>query len=303
MHVLTAVIDPQATVSAVAVFVPLPSGRYGLWLGLAALALDLVVALVVTSLLRHRLSLRLWRAVHWLAYLAWPVALLHGAGMGTDAGSTWMLAVDAACIAIFAGAVVLRVINAPRAGGQAPRAGEAAGPRDERRRPPAHAYFHPAPVASAVGRADLAGRARRPLRPPAPPARRVGRADRRRSRRAACADGAAPAFRRTSSCAQCAPSRAPIVVANGVEGEPPSHKDKLLMRTNPHLVLDGAEAAAAAVGARQIVIAVGRGATSAHDSMAAAIAERPRAGGASRSSSSRSPTASSPARRPRSCSG
>ena len=71
-----------------------------------------------------------------------------------------------------------------------------------------------------------------------------------------------------------AEGRAPIVVANGVEGEPASHKDKLLMRANPHLVLDGAEAAAAAVGARRIVIAVGRNAASAHDSMAAAIAER-----------------------------
>jgi NADH:ubiquinone oxidoreductase subunit F (NADH-binding) len=72
--------------------------------------------------------------------------------------------------------------------------------------------------------------------------------------------------------------RSPIVVANGVEGEPPSHKDKLLMRTNPHLVLDGAVAAAAAVGARQIVIAVGRNAASARDSLAGAIAERARAG-------------------------
>jgi methionine sulfoxide reductase heme-binding subunit len=116
VHILTAIIDPQATVSAVAVVLPRPSDRYGLWLGIAALALDLVVALVATSLLRHRLPYRVWRAVHWLAYLAWPVALLHGAGMGSDAGSGWMLAVDAACIGIFAGAVVLRLINAPRAG-------------------------------------------------------------------------------------------------------------------------------------------------------------------------------------------
>jgi NADH:ubiquinone oxidoreductase subunit F (NADH-binding) len=75
-----------------------------------------------------------------------------------------------------------------------------------------------------------------------------------------------------------ASARSPIVVANGVEGEPPSHKDKLLMRANPHLVLDGAEAAAAAVGARHVVIAVSRRAAGAHDSMAAAIAERSRAG-------------------------
>jgi NADH:ubiquinone oxidoreductase subunit F (NADH-binding) len=73
--------------------------------------------------------------------------------------------------------------------------------------------------------------------------------------------------------------RSPIVVANGVEGEPPSHKDKLLMRANPQLVLDGAVAAAAAVGAGEIVIAVSRSAGGAHASMAFAIAEHIRAGG------------------------
>jgi sulfoxide reductase heme-binding subunit YedZ len=115
VHVGTSVIDPQATVSVVSAILPLPSDRYAIWLGLAALALDLVIALVVTSLLRHRLPLRLWRAVHWLAYLAWPVALAHGAGMGTDAGAGWMLVVDGICIALFGGAIVLRVVNAPRA--------------------------------------------------------------------------------------------------------------------------------------------------------------------------------------------
>jgi sulfoxide reductase heme-binding subunit YedZ len=116
VHVLTAVIDPDASVRAVAVVVPALSDRYGLWLGLAALAFDLVVALVVTSILRHRISPRSWRAVHWLAYLAWPVALVHGAGMGTDAGSAWLLTVDATCIAIFGGAVALRLLSAPSPG-------------------------------------------------------------------------------------------------------------------------------------------------------------------------------------------
>jgi sulfoxide reductase heme-binding subunit YedZ len=113
VHVVTAVIDSDASVRAVAIIVPLPSSRYGLWLGLAALALDLVLALVITSLLRHRVAPRIWRALHWAAYLAWPVALLHGAGMGTDAGSSWMIAVDGACIAVFAAAVALRLLLAP----------------------------------------------------------------------------------------------------------------------------------------------------------------------------------------------
>ena len=66
----------------------------------------------------------------------------------------------------------------------------------------------------------------------------------------------------------------PIVVVNGAEGEPASGKDKVLLRLAPHLVLDGALAAAAAVGAREIVIAVARDARRERSSIAAALAER-----------------------------
>jgi NADH:ubiquinone oxidoreductase subunit F (NADH-binding) len=76
-----------------------------------------------------------------------------------------------------------------------------------------------------------------------------------------------------------AAGRAPIVVANGVEGEPASHKDAVLMRVNPHLVIDGAVVAAEITGASQAVIAVGRDAPAAHAAMAAAIDERVRTGG------------------------
>ena len=112
VHVLTAIVDPDASVRAVAAVLPLPSQRYALWLGLGALALDLVIALVVTSLLRQRIPPRLWRTVHFLAYLAWPVALVHAAAIGTDSGAAWMLAVDATCVAIFGGAVALRLLTA-----------------------------------------------------------------------------------------------------------------------------------------------------------------------------------------------
>ncbi|HEX5621048.1 MAG TPA: ferric reductase-like transmembrane domain-containing protein [Solirubrobacteraceae bacterium] len=109
VHVLTAVLDSFAPISLVDAVVPF-AGRYRpLWLGLGALALDLLVALTVTSLLRRRLGLGAWRAVHWLAYVCWPVALLHGWGTGTDTRSTVMLVITVACAAGVLGAITWRV--------------------------------------------------------------------------------------------------------------------------------------------------------------------------------------------------
>ncbi|HYM97299.1 MAG TPA: NADH-ubiquinone oxidoreductase-F iron-sulfur binding region domain-containing protein, partial [Candidatus Sulfotelmatobacter sp.] len=65
-----------------------------------------------------------------------------------------------------------------------------------------------------------------------------------------------------------------VVIANGAEGEPHSKKDRLLMTTRPHLVLDGAFIAARAVRARQVVLYVGEEHQAAWNSMARALAER-----------------------------
>ena len=65
-----------------------------------------------------------------------------------------------------------------------------------------------------------------------------------------------------------------VVIVNGAEGEPRSLKDRLLMTTRPHLILDGAFLAARAVRARQVVLYIGEAHRSSHDSMARALAER-----------------------------
>lgn len=70
--------------------------------------------------------------------------------------------------------------------------------------------------------------------------------------------------------------RAPrFVLVNGAEGEPMSAKDRVLMRLAPHLVLDGALAAADAIDAQEIVVAVREEAVDAHAAMCRAAAERP----------------------------
>jgi sulfoxide reductase heme-binding subunit YedZ len=112
VHVLTAVADPYAAVSLAAVVVPFLAGRSAFWIGLGAVSLDLVAALIATSLLRARLGLRLWRAVHWLAYLAWPLAIGHTLGGGSDTGTLWLDALTGCCIAAIAAAVLWRLRRA-----------------------------------------------------------------------------------------------------------------------------------------------------------------------------------------------
>ena len=99
--------------------------------------------------------------------------------------------------------------------------------------------------------------------------------------------------------------RRAVVVANGTEGEPTSAKDKTLLVLAPHLVLDGVVAAALAVGADEGVVCVDRAAASGSSTRStAALANDARATIPIKSARrSRHPTATSPARRPHSCTG
>ena len=80
LHVGTTVIDTYTSIPLTAAFIPFASSYKAAWLSLGAVALDMLVALVATSLLRARIGHRAWRRVHWLAYACWPVAVTHGAG-------------------------------------------------------------------------------------------------------------------------------------------------------------------------------------------------------------------------------
>ena len=110
-HIATSLLDPFAHLRVLDAVVPLASRYRPLWLGFGALAFDLLVALIVTSALRARLGLRAWRAVHWAAYLCWPVAVLHGLGTGTDARSAWLQLLTAACVAGVVAALGARLLR------------------------------------------------------------------------------------------------------------------------------------------------------------------------------------------------
>jgi sulfoxide reductase heme-binding subunit YedZ len=102
-HVTSAVLDPFTNLGIYAATIPFASSYRPLWVGLGVISIYLFVALIITSLLRERLGERAWRLVHWVAYAAWPLAVLHSMGSGSDAFAPWMMGIEALCI----GAVVL----------------------------------------------------------------------------------------------------------------------------------------------------------------------------------------------------
>jgi sulfoxide reductase heme-binding subunit YedZ len=111
LHILTSVLDSFAPISLVDALVPFGGSYRPFWLGLGAISFDLLLAVTITSLLRKRMGYASWRAIHWLTYASWPIALLHGLGTGSDVKSTWLLALSIACMAVVLGAVLARVIG------------------------------------------------------------------------------------------------------------------------------------------------------------------------------------------------
>jgi DMSO/TMAO reductase YedYZ heme-binding membrane subunit len=109
IHVLTSVLDTFVSIGWASILVPFTSSYSRFWVGIGTVALDLMVAVFVTSLLRGRMRPATWRAVHWLAYLCWPVALAHTFGMGTDSDELWVVALGVACVAAVGAAVAWRL--------------------------------------------------------------------------------------------------------------------------------------------------------------------------------------------------
>ena len=111
LHVGTTVLDSYTSIQLSAVFIPFISGYQRAWVGLGAVALDLLIALIVTSMGRMRLGHRTWRLVHGCGYACWPVAMAHAVGAGTDAHRSWAAVLTIACLALVAAAAAWRVLQ------------------------------------------------------------------------------------------------------------------------------------------------------------------------------------------------
>ncbi len=97
VHIVTAVADSFVSITLIDVFVPFVGHYRPIWLGMGALATDLLIALALSSLIRQSIGYQAWRAIHWAAYACWPVAIVHGLGTGSDTKAGWVQAIYVAC--------------------------------------------------------------------------------------------------------------------------------------------------------------------------------------------------------------
>jgi methionine sulfoxide reductase heme-binding subunit len=127
IHIVTIAVDAWLPFSVVSIIVPFTSAYKPVWVGLGIVAAELLLALAVTNRLRNvRLSYRFWRRAHYLNFGVWAAATVHGLAVGTDRTTPWLLAIDAAAIALVSGAIAWRGL-AGRLDGARLRAGALAG--------------------------------------------------------------------------------------------------------------------------------------------------------------------------------
>lgn len=109
LHVGSLMLDSYAKLTVTDVVVPFLGAFKPFWQGLGTVAFDLVLALMVTGLLRQRIGQRTFRAVHWFSYAMWPIALAHAIGNGTNGTSKWFLVMAAGAGAAVGAGVAWRL--------------------------------------------------------------------------------------------------------------------------------------------------------------------------------------------------
>lgn len=109
LHIGTLLLDSYAKLSVTDLFVPFLGSFKPFWQGLGTVAFDLVLAVMITGLLRQRLGRATFRAIHWFSYLMWPLALAHAVGNGTNGTEPWFLVLSGVSLAAVVAAVLWRL--------------------------------------------------------------------------------------------------------------------------------------------------------------------------------------------------
>ncbi len=163
IHVTTTVVDSYVPTGVLSVVVPFTSAYRRVAVGVGAIALDLIAAVWISSLLKTRVANTTWRFIHWFSWLALTTAVVHAYLTGTDARHGWGLVVILGCAGVGVAAALWRFLGRPtRAAGRTALSPLTTRPKGTRRgapRPTSH------PLGSTRGSPPRPGGATSPSRP------------------------------------------------------------------------------------------------------------------------------------------
>jgi sulfoxide reductase heme-binding subunit YedZ len=112
IHVAAVAIDAYLPFSLTSLVIPLVARYRPIWTGLGIVAAELLLALAVTNHYRSgRISYRFWRRAHYVNFVVWSAATMHGLGSGTDRSSIWLLAINAVAVATICALIAWRVLR------------------------------------------------------------------------------------------------------------------------------------------------------------------------------------------------
>ena len=117
LHILTTVLDTYVHIGLLAALIPFTSPYKTVWVAFGSVAFDLLLAVTIASLLKQRISHAAWRAIHWLSYVSFPIAIIHVLMIGTDTRFPWMLLLVAGCVGTLFLAIAWRLWAHPRPDG------------------------------------------------------------------------------------------------------------------------------------------------------------------------------------------
>ncbi len=122
IHVVAVAIDAYLPFSLTSLLVPFTAKYRPLWIGLGIVGMELLVALAFTNHYRNtRLSYQTWRRIHYVNFVVWSAATLHGVGSGTDRSAPWLIAIYAVAVAVVCGLIAWRVARRWRPAAWVPR--------------------------------------------------------------------------------------------------------------------------------------------------------------------------------------
>ncbi len=118
IHVVAVAIDAYLPFSLTSLVAPLVSRYRPIWTGLGIVAAELLLALAFTNHYRsRRITYRFWRRAHYVNFVVWSAATLHGLGSGTDRSTAWLLAIYAVAVGTICALIAWRVLRRWRRSG------------------------------------------------------------------------------------------------------------------------------------------------------------------------------------------